>query len=81
MSLDPTDRNQSYILYIIIAEWDDEMNYPEIEYSKFLWWTGGLGASWFLYGYNYNNYTANLRLRTMRYLFPLVNLSMFAWVY
>jgi hypothetical protein len=62
-------------------EWEDAMTYPQIEYSKFIWWTNGLAASMFLYAYNYNNYSANIRLRTMRYLFPVVNAYMFYWIY
>jgi len=63
------------------AEWDDDMTYPVVQHSKFLFQGAALALNLFIYSYNYNNYTANIRLRTMRYLFPIANIYIFSCVY
>jgi len=62
-------------------EWDDDMTYPTIQHSKFLWQTGAFAFNLFLYAYNYNVYTHNIRFRTMRYLFPVVSVFLFQQIY
>ena len=57
------------------------MTYPVIQYHKFIWKAGFFACNLFFYAYNYNNLTANVRLRSMRYLFPAVNLLIFTNVY
>ncbi|KAM3138013.1 hypothetical protein pb186bvf_009908 [Paramecium bursaria] len=68
--LDPTD-----------PEWDDDMTLPVIEYEKFIYQAGAFGVNLFLYAYNYNVFTANIRLRLLRYLFPVINIAAFTKVY
>ncbi len=74
--LNPEDRR-----FLNLAEWDDDMTYPVIQYQKFVWQGAAFGFNLFFYAYNYNNYTANIRLRTMRYLFPVVNIGLFFSIY
>ncbi|KRX02572.1 hypothetical protein PPERSA_11912 [Pseudocohnilembus persalinus] len=62
-------------------EWDDDMNYPTIEHGKFVWQGAAFGFNLFLYAYNYNNMTANIRLRSMRYLFPVFSVAIFGNIY
>ena len=57
------------------------MTYPAIEYSKFLWQGGALGFNLFLYAYNYNVISSNIRLRLLRFAFPIINVGIFAQVY
>jgi hypothetical protein len=63
------------------AEWDDDMTYPVVQYNKFIWQGGAFFLNLFFYSYNYNNLTANIRLRTLRYLFPAVNVFLFCNIY
>lgn len=62
-------------------EWDDDMVYPKIQHGRFYYQMAALGFNFFLYAYNYNSYTYNIRFRTYRYLFPLVNVLIFADIY
>ncbi|KAL4495053.1 hypothetical protein ABPG72_015753 [Tetrahymena utriculariae] len=62
-------------------EWDDDMTYPTITHATALFKSSALAANLFLYAYNYNNFTANIRFRTMRYLFPVVSLAIFGNIY
>ncbi|EGR33122.1 hypothetical protein IMG5_061210 [Ichthyophthirius multifiliis] len=69
-TLNPTD-----------PEWDDDMTYPSIQYSTLLYKSTALAGNLFLYAYNYNNYTSNIRFRTMRYFFPIVSFAIFGNIY
>ena len=57
------------------------MNYPTMEHTKYVWQGCAFGANLFLYSYNYNVMTANIRFRLMRYLFPVISLAIFGNIY
>lgn len=62
-------------------EWDDDMTYPTIQHHTALYKSSALAGNLFLYAYNYNNFTANIRFRTMRYIFPAISLAIFGNIY
>ncbi|CAD8208551.1 unnamed protein product [Paramecium octaurelia] len=62
-------------------EWEDDMTYPVIEYNKFGYQAVAFGINLFLYAYNYNVITQNIRFRTFRYLFPVVQCVIFGKIY
>jgi len=62
-------------------EWDDDMTYPTIQHYKFTFQTAGFGLNLFLYAYNYNNFTYNIRFRTLRYVFPVFHIWLFGAIY
>jgi hypothetical protein len=62
-------------------EWDDDMTYPSITYPRLAWHAMGLAMNLWVYAYNYNIYTYNIRLRTVRYLFPITQSLLFGWLY
>jgi hypothetical protein len=72
---------EAFQLNPLDPEWDDEMTYPSVQHGKFVWQAGAFGFNLFLYAYNYNTISANIRLRTLRYLFPVISLGIFANVY
>jgi len=72
---------EAFTLNPVDPEWDDDMTYPTIEHGKFVYQALAFSANLFLYSYNYNTYTGNIRFRTMRYLFPAVNLLIFGQIY
>lgn len=62
-------------------EWDDDMTYPTIEHGKFVWQGAAFGFNLFLYAYNYNTITANIRFRNLRFLFPAISFIIFGNIY
>jgi len=79
--LAPSIPSEAFFLNPNDPEWDDDMTYPVIQHSKYYYQMGALGLNLALYAYNYNNFTYNIRFRTFRYLFPFVNLYIFADIY
>jgi len=70
------------------AEWDDLMPMPVIEHSRYAilgtMLAGNLvriPTTQLFYAYNYNVLTANIRFRTLRNFFPLVNAGIFYFAY
>jgi len=62
-------------------EWEDDMTYPQVYYPRLVFNLTGVFLNLWIYAYNYNNYTYNLRLRTLRYLFPFVHVGLFGSLY
>eukprot|EP01015_Nassula_variabilis_P026923 TRINITY_DN543_c0_g1_i2.p1 TRINITY_DN543_c0_g1~~TRINITY_DN543_c0_g1_i2.p1 ORF type:complete len:208 (+),score=35.99 TRINITY_DN543_c0_g1_i2:66-689(+) len=79
--LAPKIPSQAFFLDPNDPEWDDDMVYPTIQYNKFIWQGLAFGANLFIYAYNYNTFTFNRRLRTLRYFFPVVHVLLFQYVY
>jgi len=70
------------------AEWDDIMPMPVVEHSRYAvlgtMLAGNLVPSrttQLFYAHNYNRLTANLRFRTLRNVFPLINAGIFYFAY
>jgi len=79
--LAPSVPAEAFTLNPVDPEWDDDMTYPSIQYDKFVYQSAAFGVNLFLYAYNYNTFTYNLRFRLMRYVFPIVNLAIFGNIY
>lgn len=69
-SLDPSD-----------PEWDDIMSYPVIDHRRYFYYGVTLFGNLMFYSYNYNKITGNIRLRYLRYWFPIINFAVFTKVY
>ncbi|CAK63232.1 unnamed protein product (macronuclear) [Paramecium tetraurelia] len=58
------------ILYDLLAEWEDDMTYPVIEYNKFRYQAESFGMNLFLYAYNYNVITQNNQIHNISIPLP-----------
>jgi len=79
--LAPTLPIEAFSLNPNDPEWDDDMTYPSIQYGRFIWQGAAFGLNLFLYSYNYNSFTHNIRFRTFRYLFPVISVGIFSQIY
>jgi len=57
------------------------MTYPSIQYKKYARYGIGFAFNLFLFSYNYNALTYNIRLRHVRYIFPVVQTYLFGRCY
>jgi len=72
---------EAFMLNPSDPEWDDDMTYPTIQYHKFSYQAAAFGINLGLYAYNYNNFTYNIRFRTLRYVFPVFHIILFGTIY